>query len=355
MKLLAAISHHGLGHLAQAAPVLNTLRNLHPALELTLWSGLHSDALHARIEGHFEHRHEAADIGLVMHDAMRVDLRASHSAYQGFHADWPTRVKHEADWLQAQGFDQVFADAAYLPLAAAAQAGIDGVALCSLNWTDITRSYLTGLPGMDAIFNDMAVAYDAARVFLQPAPSMPMPQLARRLGIAPISALGRKRRQALIDRFALPVTQKLALLGFGGIGYQGNSALPAMNNVTWLAPDDWQFGRVDVIPFSALAMPFLDMLASSDVLITKVGYGSFVEAAAHQVPVLYLDRPDWPETPYLTRWLAEHGSASALNEQSLFSAQLEKTLTELWQKPIKPAVRAEGAEQAARQLMARGT
>ena len=355
MKLLAAISHHGLGHLAQAAPVLNTLRNLHPDLELTLWSGLHPDALHARIEGDFEHRHEAADIGLVMHDAMRVDRRASHAAYQSFHTDWPERVTHEADWLQVQGFDQVFADAAYLPLAAAAQTGIDCVALCSLNWTDITRSYLTGLPGMDAIFNDMAVAYDAARVFLQPAPSMPMPQLARRLGIAPISALGSNRRHDLAHRFSLPLTQKLALLGFGGIGYQGNSALPVVKNVTWLAPNDWQFGRVDVIPFSALAMPFLDLLASSDVLITKVGYGSFVEAAAHRVPVLYLDRPDWPETPYLANWLAEHGNATAVDEQRLFSDQLEKTLTELWQKPIKPAVRAEGAEQAARQLMAHGT
>jgi hypothetical protein len=61
-------------------------------------------------------------------------------------------------------------------------------------------------------------------------------------------------------------------------------------------------------------LSFLDLLASCDVLITKVGYGSFVEAAAHAVPVLYLDRPDWPETPYLAAWLAEHGNALSLDE-----------------------------------------
>jgi hypothetical protein len=47
MNLLAVISQHGLGHLAQAAPVLNALRRLEPALHLTIWSGLTSAALHA--------------------------------------------------------------------------------------------------------------------------------------------------------------------------------------------------------------------------------------------------------------------------------------------------------------------
>ena len=206
MKLLAAISHHGLGHLAQAAPVLNALRTLQPDLELTIWSGINSSNLHARIEGPFEHRHEAADVGLIMHDAMCVDLVASQAAYQAFHADWPARVQREADWLRTQGFDRVFADVAYLPLAAAALAGIDSVALCSLNWADIAQAYLAELPGTAEIFQEMNNAYAAAGVFLQPTPSMPMLQLPRRQGIAPIAALGRNRRQEMIENLALPVT-----------------------------------------------------------------------------------------------------------------------------------------------------
>ncbi|OYY95322.1 MAG: hypothetical protein B7Y41_02120 [Hydrogenophilales bacterium 28-61-23] len=353
MKLLAAISNHGLGHLAQAAPVLNALRTLQPDLELTIWSSLSAQALRARIEGRFEHRHHAADIGLIMHDAMRVDLAASHAAYQAFHAGWPDRVRSEANWLHARGFDRVFSDVAYLPLAAAAQAGIDSIALCSLNWADIAQAYLTGLPGMDAIFSDMIAGYRSANSFLQPAPSMPMPQMARRRAIAPIAALGRNRRRELMARFGLPATGKLALIGFGGIAYQGKGRLPALENVTWLTPDDWPSRSTDVISFHDLAMPFLDLLASSDLLVTKVGYGSFVEATAHAVPVLYLDRPDWPETPYLAAWLAEHGNAAVIEEQALFSNRLESVLTELWLQPRKPAIRANGAEQAALRLIER--
>ena len=43
-------------------------------------------------------------------------------------------------------------------------------------------------------------------------------------------------------------------------------------------------------------MNFADLLASSDALLCKPGYGSFVEAASCGVPVLYVARPDWPES-----------------------------------------------------------
>jgi hypothetical protein len=353
MKLLAAISGHGLGHLAQAAPVLNALRTLQPDCALTIWSGLSADALRSRIDGEFAHRQEAADVGLIMHDAMRVDLTASHAAYLAFHADWPARVQHEAGWLRAQAFDRVFSDVAYLPLAAAAQAGIESIALCSLNWADIAQAYLVDWSGMAEIFRSMAAAYATTSVFLQPTPAMPMPSLPRRQSIASIAALGCNRRQELLEKLALPASCKLAVIGFGGIAYQDKGRLPAVADVIWLAPDHWQTDRSDVLAFSRTGLTFLDLLASSDVLLTKVGYGSFIEAAAHAVPVLYLDRPDWPETPYLADWLAQHGNAAAIDESILFSSRLVAVLAELWQAPRKPAIRADGAMQAARHLLAR--
>jgi hypothetical protein len=361
MKLLAAISQHGLGHLAQAAPVLNALRKLQPDLKLTIWSGLSQAVLRARIEGPFEQRADGADVGLIMHDAMRVDMHASHAAYQAFHADWSGRVGLEADWLRAQRFDRVFADIAYLPLAAAAQAGIPGFALCSLNWADISQVYLTGMPGMAPVFEQMQTAYAAAEVFLQPTPSMPMSQLQRRQGIAPIAAAGCNRRQELIQRLiqrlGIAADYKLILLGFGGVAYQGKGHLPEIDGVVWLTPDGWpqepDSARRDRISFRQTGLPFMDLLASSDALITKVGYGSFVEAAAHALPVLYLDRPDWPETPYLAEWLLQHGNAAGIDESILFSDRLAIALNALWRQPRKVAVNACGAEQAARHLLAR--
>jgi UDP:flavonoid glycosyltransferase YjiC (YdhE family) len=253
-----------------------------------------------------------------------------------------------------QEFDQVFSDVAYLPLAAAAAAGIPSVALCSLNWADISQAYLAEMPDMPRIFEQIHTAYAAAGVFLQPTPSMPMPQLACRQAIAPIAAAGRNRRQELNRMLARAADIKLVLLGFGGVAYSGIGQLPRIQGVVWLTPDDWPddaaAARPDRVSFSRTGFSFLDLLASSDALITKVGYGSFVEATANAIPVLYLDRPDWPETPYLAAWLLQHGTAAAIDEAGLFSEQLGVALHALWQLPRKAAIKAGGAEQAAARL-----
>lgn len=354
-RLLVAISHHGLGHLAQAAPVINALHAARPDLTFTVWSGIPGAALTARIGAPFQHRFEAADVGLAMHDAVRVDLAASNAAYLDFHKDWDARAAREADWLLAQGISGVLADAACLPLAAAARAGIPSVGLCSLNWVDIAGAYLAGHPGMAEVLNQMAAAYRSARAFLRATPAMPMDWLDNRESIPPIAARGAARADELRARLGLAAEESLLLIGFGGIGYQAARPLPTLPGARWLVPDDWLAAqgetRADLIPFARAGLPFIDLLASCDVLITKVGYGSFVEAAAAAVPVLYIDRPDWPETPFLVDWLHAHARAAAIDEAHLFTPEIGGLLTTIQAAPGMPEVAVDGAAVAARRVL----
>jgi hypothetical protein len=57
-----------------------------------------------------------------------------------------------------------------------------------------------------------------------------------------------------------------------------------------------------------LSMSFIDVLASCDAVLTKVGYGTFVEAACNGVAIISLPRPDWPETTVLAEWAAENAN-----------------------------------------------
>jgi hypothetical protein len=351
MHLLVAISHHGLGHLAQAAPVLNVLHAARPELSLTVWSGITRPALAARIHAPFQHRHEPADVGLAMHDAVRVDLAASRDAYLDFHRNWDARVALEAGWLRAQGITGVLADAACLPLAAAAHAGIPGVGLCSLNWVDIAGAYLAEQAGMAEVLEQMAAAYRSARAFLRATPAMPMDWLENREALPPIAARGIARGDALRARLGLAAEERLVLIGFGGIGYQASRPLPTLTGTRWLVPDNWPEKRADLIPFASTGLPFLDLLASCAVLVTKVGYGSFVEAAAAGVPVLYIDRPDWPETPYLRDWLLAHTRAAVTDEAGLFDPEIAAPLAALLAAPRMPSVAVDGAAVAARRVL----
>lgn len=351
MHLLVCISHHGRGHLAQTAPVLNALQALWPGLRLTVRSALPHPVLASRIQGPFEHMAQPVDCGFLMQDALRIDLTASLRAYRTFHADWHTRVSREAEFLRAYHVDAVLSNIAYLPLAAAEAAGLRSAALCSLNWLDIFRHYLANAPESSKILEQMQLAYRSAAIFFRPTPAMPMADLTNTRAVPPIAQPGIGRREELHRRLRLPAACRLVLVGMGGITYrlQGESWCRG-RDLVWLVPDDWETDGRRVYGFAETGMPFSDLLASCDALVTKPGYGSFVEAAGAGVPVLYLPRQDWPETPYLVDWLRSNARALEIQEDAWLAAGIEAALGRLWALPPRQPVRAVGAQVVASQL-----
>lgn len=352
MRLLCAISHHGLGHLAQTAPILHALQAARPGLEWLIWSGLPREHLCQRLRIPFTHREEAADIGMEMHDAVRVDVAASHRTYLAFHAQWAAHVATEAHWLRHEGVAAVLSNVAYLPLAAAGAAGLPGVAFCSLNWHDIAAPYLGELPHMPQVLGEMREAYAEARAFLRLQPALPMQVFGNAEDIPPLAALGRARHTELHARLGLTGATRVVLIGLGGIGYAPAGRLPRLEDAVWLVPDAWTArGRSDLIGYGATGMGFPDLMASADALVTKVGYGSFVEAAGLGLPVLYIDRPEWPETPWLTAWLRQHARAAAIREEELFGDRVGGMLEGLWRAPAPPRPPIDGASVAARRIL----
>jgi UDP-N-acetylglucosamine:LPS N-acetylglucosamine transferase len=119
----------------------------------------------------------------------------------------------------------------------------------------------------------------------------------------------------------------------------------------WIVPAEWKSWRPDVIAFESLAMNFIDVLRSADALITKPGYGSFIEAACSGVPVLYVPRHDWPEEIFLVRWLQQHGRSLSCRrdqlEQGEFTHELATLLTLAPRTPAEPTGIGEGATRLA--------
>lgn len=353
MKLYVAISHHGLGHLAQTAPVLNELHARDPGIGFVVRTALPRAALEKRLAMPFEHLAEASDCNLVMEDAIRPDLPASLAAYRAFHRDWPGRVAAEARALERLEVDAVFSDVGYLPLAAAHRAGLPAVAMCSINWADIVRHYLGHEPGMAEVIDQMVDAYAGARAFLRPEPAMPMADLGNAVAIPPVAQAGRNRRAELAERLGLAPDERLVLVGMGGIGYRPPAERwPRLPGVVYLVPDDWCLAQPGLRALAETGMVFRDVLASADALVTKPGYGSYAEAAAAAVPVLYIPRPDWPEAPYLNGWLEARARALAIGEAELLAGALAGPLARLWALPARPPVVADGAGVAASALLA---
>ena len=348
MHLLVDISAHGLGHLAQAAPVLNALAEMVPKLRLTVRSSHSRARLESRIETGFTHVAEERDFGFVMHSAADIDLAASARRYREFHADWPRRIAAEADWLRRHRVDALLCNVAYLPLAGAAQAGIPAAALCSLNWADLFAHYFGGEPWAGEIHAQMLSAYNGCKGFLRVTPGLPMAALHCRHDIAPIAGIGRRDRQSVLRQFGLDESERLILVAMGGIGFPlPVQDWPPVSGLTWLVPAELDVPRGDVRCFDVPGLKFADLLASVDAVVTKPGYGTFVEAACGGIPILYLQRDDWPETSHLAAWLAVHARCALLTRERLLAGDFIETLQGLWRTPPPVVPAASGAGEAA--------
>lgn len=351
--LLLAMSGHGYGHLSQCAPVINALWEQYPELRLTVCGSLPHAVVAARLDQDFNYRHIELDPVLRMFSAWEVDVSASIEVYRDFYSNREAGLQQDLSLLREIRPDLVLADIPYRILLAAQQAGVPAICLCSLNWAAIYTAYCVGSRESAAIVGHMLSGYRAAQAFLAPAPALPMPELDNYRSIGPIARTGTGRVAALQQRSGLPAGTRYVLVAMGGIATRlPLENWPRMEGVAWVFAEPVASPRDDIVLFDTLSISFIDMLASAAAVFTKPGYGTYAEAICNGVPLLALERPDWPETRYLNDWAREHGRLAEITRKQLETGDFAGVLEQLWQQPAKLPPEPAGIRQAAEIIQA---
>mgnify|MGYP002477842593 CR=1 FL=1 len=122
---------------------------------------------------------------------------------------------------------------------------------------------------------------------------------------------------------------------------------PCIEGVVWIFAEALQSDRADMVNLDALGMRFIDVLASSDAVLTKPGYGTYAEAVCNGVPVLTIERKDWPETEFLNSWVAQHGQLEVITAEQFHSGEFARPLARLLDTPCSSALEPAGIAQAA--------
>lgn len=346
--LLVDITAHGFGHVAQTAPVVNELTRRIPELRITLRTAAPHYLLKKKLNCEFRHIPVAFDFGMKMANAIDVQVDESAMAYRIFHTNWEEKVEREAHAMRALEPDLLLANAPYLSLAAARIADVRAVGMCSLNWADIYFHYCAGDTASRSIHAQMLEAYNSARCFLKLQPAMPMPDFFNACNINPVARAGSNQRGHIAAKLRLGESEKLVLMAMGGMEFRlPVERWPHLPGVRWIIPQAWQALRDDMAALESLDLPFGDVLASCDAVLTKPGYGTFAEAACAGVPVLYVARRDWPEEPYLVRWLEEHGVCMEVQRDELLTGDLGGVLNQLCAMPLPTVPVPSGISEAA--------
>lgn len=321
--IYVAISSHGFGHAAQTCVVLNALAESRTGLKFNISTGVPRDFLTQRLRCDFEYYPEVVDPGLVMKSSLKVLQQESFDSYTSWFSHWDTHIEHLATQMEQQRSTLVLSNIAFAVAPAAKRVGIPALGFCSLNWADVFSHYCGHFDGAAQLVGQIQTAYADLDRFIRLTPAMPMSWMRNSISSPPIVRLGIDQHERLIDTLGIHKDRtRIVLVGFGGIDTPlPLKHWPTAQNVIWIFPTGEKIVREDIRTLGDLQLSYIDALTSCDVVVTKAGYGTFVEAAFAAKPVVYVERDDWPEEPYLVEWLAKYVPIQSVGKDAFYLGQ----------------------------------
>lgn len=352
-SILYYITGHGYGHAVRSKQVIGALERVAPTLKIHV----RTTAPDWLFEGHsnLSYTRQAIDVGISQPNSLTMDLEATARACRKLHERLPELLEGEIDFIKQHGVDLIVADIPPAAFEIAARANIPSVAITNFTWDVIYRAYAEAHPEFVPLIEQMTGFYNKASLGL----TLPYPcdtsMFRRRVAIPWISRVSPLNRTQARHAFDLPKNGTLVLLSFGGLGlddlpWQKLNALTEFNFVTTSAVGH---SMANLLVLDSAQRRYEDLLRAMNVIVTKPGYGIVADALSHQVPVLYTERGEFPEYPFLVRALRDLATAEFIPQHAVFSGEIRPYLANLLAKePHWPATGLNGATVAAEKILA---
>jgi hypothetical protein len=355
----AAISAHGFGHAAQVVPVLNALGALVPGVTAILRTTVPASFFQDRLTIPWELSPARQDVGCIQDGPLKIDIKATWEAHQRFHDTWDTRLSSEVADMRAASPALVIADTPYLALETCSRAQIPTVALASFTWDLVLKDYCYASElSQQRLIESIRKSYAKADMALRITPGPKIDAFPNMIDISPIASPNSPERDRLASALALTAMERTVLVGFGGIPL---TSLPLeqmerLQHYRFLIDGPVPPGYSRIHPIETLPLSFKTLLASVDVIMTKPGYGTIVEAVALQQPVVYVRRYNFADEPPLVDYLHRYGRGIELSLADFTQGRWEPALLQAltrplrWEPPPPPTGAAQAAAVIAQQL-----
>lgn len=334
------VSGLGFGHLAQMGPVIDHLGSKCPRVRIVVRANHPPDIVRQFISTAVELRPLPPEVTLVSRGPDAMDFDATVSGFESLHERWDHVVEAQAARLGSLDPSVLVSNVPYVSLAAAARLSIPSIALCSINWLDVFRFYFLDSPAAPQIMRDMREAYESADTLLQMRPHMPMNDLPNRRSIGPIARTGSDRRSELRRVLCVPPKKSIVLVTMGGVAMIRPIQLPFHDRIQWLVQGRMTDQRADIVDAAGLDFPFIDLMASVDVVVSKDSYGTITEAACHGTRLVIVPRPQSIEFASLGAWARDHATIAVATDLYDPEGLLVAILEVLSLPPAEPASRA---------------
>jgi hypothetical protein len=349
------VTAHGFGHGVRSTDIIRAIHGIRPEQNVIIVSQLPESFFRNRIpRGSFAYRQASFDIGMVQLDSIRVDVAATLEQARNLCERRTKLLDHEAAFIKECGVGMIVADIPAIPLEAAADAGIPGIAVGNFSWDWIYSAYQDQDARWSAIARAFTEGYERAELLLRLPFHAEMDVFPRVQDVPLVASPGRHRREEISELTGARPDFTWILLSFTSLDWD-DSALEAVEKIVGcefftVLPLEWK--RRNVHPINRAIIPFSDVLASSDAVISKPGYGILSECVANRKPLIYTERTDFVEYPILEAAARRYLKHLHIPSDSLYRGDLQGALDEIGKVPEPPDCLPLGGDSiAARRLL----
>jgi hypothetical protein len=278
------------------------------------------------------------DVGCIQEGPLQINSSATWDAHNHFHATWDRRLTEEIKAIRSVAPQVIVADTPYLPLSAGREAGIPAVCLANFTWNEILQALVDqDKPSQQTLLSRIERYYSAATLALRIAPGLRLSAIRSVIDIGPIAEPAQPQREAVRAYLAIPDSDLLVLIGFGGIPLASLpwEAMERMPGYRFIADKPIAQSPSKILSLSSLPFSFRTLLASVDIIMTKPGYGTVVEAVAAGVSVVYVRRFNFADEQPLVDFLTQYGRAQQISFEDFHAGRWQPAYEAL-QRQISP-------------------
>jgi UDP:flavonoid glycosyltransferase YjiC (YdhE family) len=360
MKILFYISGHGLGHATRVFAIIKALLVRQPTLQIFIRAQLSKNIFDDLPETNLHVYPTKIDVGVIEKDIFSQDVYATLSLYSEIISSKEQLIQDELNFIRAQAIDLIVSDIPPLASEIARVAGVPIIAIGNFSWDFIYTPYVLQHPTFAFLIDEIRSSYEKTNFLLRlpfhhkmsafpQQRDIPLvvrkseaePEQTRsRLGIhrgdsrsIVLIALRMENTVPLRAIQALVESDEFIILSFVPLPIQ-------KKNTVYVIDSEWRISD------------FPSIVAMSDLVISKLGYGIVSECIASRTPLLYIPRDDFAEFEVL-----RSGSSGLLHS---YQMSRDNFLQGNWYNPAKrllstqfnwPNVRTDGADIAAEMIL----
>lgn len=353
------ITAHGYGHGTRSCDVLRSLYAAAPKQSVVVTTDLPINFLKNRLSGceNITFRSGSFDVGLVQKDSIQSDLFQTLEKLETLYNQEENLIAQEQNFFRENDVGLVVADIPAIPLAAAQRSNLRNIAIGNFSWDWIYEEYAKTDFHWEFFVEKFRTVYEQTDLLLRLPFAPPMEQFPNRKDVPLLATPGTPRREKIAHISDTDISKPWALLSFTSLDLD----FQALETIRTLS-DQYEFFCVEPLRYEGSCIhsvcretfPFADVLASCDVVISKPGFGLVSECIVNNKPLIYSDRSDFAEYPYLVEGIEKYLKNIHLPSSDLYAGNLFQALEEIKQQPEPTGfIRRTGAETIANDLLIR--